>query len=79
MSAFSAALDARLTLRPVSSDTISTRSSSRRIELDVRAEADGRVQRLRAIVKEIERPDVDGAAGEIDSCRCGRSDVHGTL
>ena len=49
------------------------------IELHVRAEADGGVERLRTIVKEIERPDVDRAAGEIDSCRCGRGDVHGTL
>ena len=45
----------------------------------MRAEADGGVERLRASVKEIERPDVDRAAGEIDSCRCGRSDVHGTI
>ena len=45
------------------------RSSGRALDPGVRAQADRRIQRLRAGVKEIERPDVDGAAGQINSCR----------
>ena len=44
-------------------------SSSRGSRRDMGAEADGGVQRLRAVVKEIERPDIDGAAGQIDARR----------
>ena len=64
---------------PVSSDTMSTRSSSRGSSSHVRAQADGGVERLRAVVKEIERPDVDRAAGEIDSGRRGRGDAHADI
>ena len=35
----------------------------------MRADADRRVDRLRAVVKQIERPDVEGAAREIDPRR----------
>ncbi len=42
----------------------------------VRAQADGGVDRLRAFMKQVERPDVEGAAGEVDPCRRGGVDVH---
>ena len=42
------------------------------LDLDVRAKTDRRVQRGGAVVKEVERPDVDGPAGQIDAGRCGR-------
>ena len=48
-------------------------------ELDMSAEADGRVERLRAVMEEIKGPDVDGAAGQIDSRRSRRRDAHATL
>jgi hypothetical protein len=35
----------------------------------MRAQADGGIERLRTVVEEIERPDVDGSAGQVDSCR----------
>ena len=44
-----------------------------RLDLGVRAQADRRVQRRGAVVEEIERPDVDGAAREIDAGRRGRT------
>ena len=44
-----------------------------RVNLRVGAQTDGGVERLRAVMKEIERPDVDGAAGEVDSRRLDRS------
>ena len=43
------------------------------------AEADGGVERLSAGMKEIERPDVDGAAGQINSCGSGRRDAHDAI
>jgi hypothetical protein len=46
------------------------------LELRVRAQADRRVDRRRAVVKEIERPDVDGAARQIDAGRRRRNDAH---
>jgi hypothetical protein len=45
----------------------------------VRAQADRGVQRRRALVEEIKRPDVDGAAGQVDSSGRGRSDTHGAI
>jgi hypothetical protein len=45
----------------------------------VRPEADRRVERLRARVKEIEGPDVDGAAGQINSCRSRRRYTHDAI
>ncbi len=48
-------------------------------DLDVRPQADRRVQRGRAFVKEVQRPDVDGAAGQVDAGRSGRSQTHGQL
>ena len=45
----------------------------------VRAQADRRVDRLRAIVKEIERPDVVRAAREIDPRRRGGVDAHARI
>ena len=50
-----------------------------RLDPGARPEADRRVERLRAGVKEIERPDVDGAAGQIDSCRSRRRDTHDAI
>jgi len=44
-------------------------------DLGVRAQADRRVQRRRAFVEEVQRPDVDGAAGKIDACRSGGDDA----
>ena len=49
------------------------------LEPDVGAKADGGVQRLCAGVEKVERPDVDGAAGEINPCRRRRRDVHGAI
>ena len=40
------------------------------------AQADGGIERLRAVVKQIERPDVDGAARQIDSRRSRSRDTH---
>ena len=48
-------------------------------DLGVRAQADRRVQRRRAFVEEVQRPDVDGAAGEVDSGGRGRSQTHAQL
>ena len=47
-----------------------------RLELDVCAQADGHVDRRRAVVKQIEWPDVDGAARQIDAGRRRRCDSH---
>ena len=44
------------------------------LDLDVSAKADGGVDRARAVVKQIERPDVDRASGEIDTCGRGGPD-----
>ena len=56
------------------------RAVGRAARRDVRAQADGGVQRRRAVVKEIERPDVDGAAGQIDAGgRRRRRCTHGEL
>ena len=40
------------------------------------AEADGGVERLRAVVKEVERPDIEGAARKVDPRRGGSFDAH---
>ena len=45
----------------------------------VRAQAERRVDRLRAFVKEVERPDVERAAGEIDPRRRGGVDAHARI
>ena len=66
----------RATVRSVSIDRSSTAAVRARFDLDVRAQADRRVQRRRAVVEEIQRPDVDGAAGQIDACRRGRRELH---
>ena len=50
-----------------------------RLDLRARAKADRGVERLRAGMKEIERPDVDGASGQIDARRCGRPDDHARI
>src|SRR5688500_5298334 len=47
-----------------------------RFDPDVRPQADRRVERLRAVVEEIQRPDVDGATSQIDSCRRRRRERH---
>ena len=47
-----------------------------RFDVRVGAEADGRIQRERAIVKQVERPDVDGATRKIDPRRSGGNDPH---
>ena len=60
----------------VSSDTSRTAWSRRERQPAVRAQADRRVDRLRAVVKEVERPDVVRAAGEIDPRRRRGVDVH---
>jgi hypothetical protein len=41
-----------------------------------RPQADRRVDRLRIVVKEIKRPDVEGASGQVDPRGRGRLDVH---
>ena len=41
-----------------------------------RPQADRRIQRLRAVVKEIERPDIEGPARQIDSRWSGSLNVH---
>jgi hypothetical protein len=48
-------------------------------DLGVRAQADRRVQRRRAVVEQVQRPDVDGAAGEVDPGWRGRSQTHAQL
>ena len=63
-------------VRSVSIDRSSTRPSVRGSICDVRAQADRRVQRRRAVVEQIERPDVDRAAGQIDAGRRRRNDSH---
>ena len=40
------------------------------IDARTRPEADGGVERLRARVKEIERPDVDRASSQVNACWC---------
>ena len=52
---------------------------SRALDLGVRAQADGGVERGRAGVKQVEGPDVDGAAGQVDAGRRGRDDAHGGI
>ena len=47
-----------------------------RLDRGMRPQADGGVQRERAVVKEVQRPDVDGAAREIDARRRGGNDPH---
>src|SRR5207248_937410 len=47
------------------------------LDLDVRAQADRRVQGGRAFVKDVQRPDVDRAAREIDAGGRGRGELHG--
>lgn len=42
----------------------------------MRSKAYGRIQRLRTMMEEIKRPDVDGAAREIDARRRRRSNTH---
>ena len=55
------------------------RSSARASSCDVRAQADGGIERLRAGMEQIERPDVDGAAGQIDPRRRRSRDAHGHI
>ena len=55
------------------------RPSSRGAIAAVRPQADGGVERLRAVVEQVERPDVEGAAGQIDARRRGRFDVHASI
>src|SRR5674536_87214 len=50
-----------------------------RVDLGAGQQADRDVQRLRAVVEQVERPDVHGAAGEVDAGRSGRFDVHDSL
>jgi hypothetical protein len=50
-----------------------------RFDARVGSQADRRVQRLRAGVKEIEWPDVDGAASQIDSRGRGRGESHDAI
>jgi len=47
-----------------------------RLDLHVRAQVDGGVQRRRAVVEQIQGPDVDGAAGQIDAGGRGGGDLH---
>src|SRR5438445_13665096 len=47
-----------------------------RLDLDVRAQVDGGVQRRRAVVEQMQGPDVDGAAGQVDAGRRGGLDSH---
>jgi hypothetical protein len=54
-------------------------SARPRVHFDVRAEADGRVHRGGAVVKKVQRPDVDRPAGEIDACRSRRRQTHAAL
>ncbi|PYR89271.1 MAG: hypothetical protein DMF84_25065 [Acidobacteria bacterium] len=42
----------------------------------VRAQADRGIQRLRAVVKQVERPDIERAARKIDPRRRGSFDAH---
>ena len=55
------------------------RPSLRDSGLDVRAQADGRVQGLRAFVKEIQRPDIERSTREIDAGGRRGDDVHGRI
>ena len=64
--------------RPVSIDTSSTPPAGRDAHLRVRTKADGGVHRARPVVEEIQRPDVDGAAREIDAGRRRRGE-HGRI
>ena len=64
---------------PVSSEMRRDAVVAARRQRAVRAQADRGVDRLRAVVKEIERPDVVGAAGEIDPRRRGRVDAHARI
>jgi hypothetical protein len=47
-----------------------------RLDAGARAQADRRVERLCTRMKQVERPDVDGATREIDAGRRRRSDGH---
>jgi hypothetical protein len=47
-----------------------------RFQLRVGAQADRHVHRRRAVVEEIQRPDVNGAARQIDAGRRRRHDSH---
>jgi hypothetical protein len=47
-----------------------------RPDLAPRPQADCRIDRLRAVMKQIERPDVERAASEIDSSRSGGLNLH---
>jgi hypothetical protein len=42
-------------------------------------EADCGIDRLRPVVKQVQRPDVDGATGEVDTRWRGRGDVHDAI
>ena len=50
-----------------------------RLDPRVGAHADGHVQRLRAGMEEIDRPDVDRAARQVDAGGRGRRDSHGAI
>src|SRR5262249_47700613 len=50
-----------------------------RPQVAARAQADRGVERLRSFVKEVQRPDVERAAREIDARRRGCVDVHGEI
>ena len=65
-----------LACRSVSTEMSSIAPVGARLDPGVRAEADGGVERRRAVVEQIERPDVDGAAGQIDAGRSRSRRVH---
>ena len=69
----------RLDARPVSTEPITMRSSSRDSIAHARPQADRDVERLRAVVEEVERPDVDRAAGQVDARRSGGVDAHAAI
>ena len=48
----------------------------RECDFAVRAKADGGVERLRAVVKEVERPDIERAARKVDPRGRGSFDAH---
>src|SRR6185436_6163544 len=50
-----------------------------RRQLDVGAQADGGVQGRGTFVEQIQGPDVDGAARQIDAGRRGSSEAHGAI
>ena len=50
-----------------------------RLNRTPRAEADGRVERLRAFVEQVERPDVERPAGQINPRWRGGLDMHGEI